>query len=47
MEYLLVAKRAGGVGVSVFTTRVVQWNWSLCGDEFLLTSRVYKELKIS
>ena len=39
MEYPLVTKRAGGVGVSVFTTR-------LCGNELLLTLGVYKELKI-
>ena len=52
LEYPLVAERAGGVGVSVqcwwlLRGSVVQkWNCGLYRDDFLLTSRGYKELRI-
>jgi len=45
MEYPLVVERAGGVGVSV--QRWWQWNCGLYRDDFLSTSRGYKELRIS
>ena len=53
MEYPLVVERAGGVSVSVQRWWLLRgsvmrrWNCGLYRDDFLSTSRGYKELRIS